>query len=133
MRVDFTTFKRRLKGGRFLYYVRFYNKETRELITTRSSGKTKLKEAYDWAYQQIQEGEIFTATSKQNPLFQTYTENWFLWDKCPFIKKQLVKGKRFSRGHADNRRGMLENHLLPYFGEMKLRDIKVCFNFCFNS
>lgn len=31
----------------------------------------------------------------------------------------------FSRSHADGRRGMLNNHLLPYFRKFKLEDIRV--------
>jgi hypothetical protein len=123
MEMIFNLFKRKGKRGNYIYYVRFWNSETNKIIKTLSSGKFTIKDASRWALEQIQEYNFLKA--KSIPTFQSYTENWFVWDECTFIEKQLAKGKRFSRSHADGRRGILKNHLLPYFGNKKLTDIRV--------
>lgn len=105
-----------------IYYVRFRDPETGERMTAVSSGKTTKKAADKWAIAQLSSGNV-TRKSKHN--FSQYTKNWFVWDECAYIKLMLGKGKRFSRSYADNRRGFLLNHLVPYFGKMKLTEISV--------
>lgn len=120
--MEFTLFKRKGKNGASTYYVRFWDIETGELIKTLSTRKTSFKEATLWALEHI-EGNG-SNEDKNSPTFQDYTNSWFIWNKCPYIKKLLTKGKPFSRSHADGRRGILNNHLLPYFGELELKETK---------
>lgn len=91
-------------------------------MTAVSSGMTTKKATDKWAIAQLSSGNV-SRKSKHN--FSQYTKNWFVWDKCAYIKLLLSKGKRFSPSYADNRRGFLLNHLVPYFGKMKLTEISV--------
>ena len=73
-------------------------------MTAMSSGMTTKKAADKWAIVKLSSGN-FSRKSKHN--FSQYTKNWFVWDKCAYIKLMQGKGKRFSRSYADNRRGFL--------------------------
>ncbi|MGA2765970.1 MAG: phage integrase SAM-like domain-containing protein [Spirochaetia bacterium] len=43
-----------------------------------------------------------------------------MWGECSWIKRQHAKGKGFSRQWAQSLRAMLDNHVLPRFGSMRL-------------
>jgi hypothetical protein len=46
------------------------------------------------------------------------------WDQCTYIQGKLAQGHSISRGDADARRIYLDKHLLPYFRDKKLTNIK---------
>ncbi len=56
-------------------------------------------------------------------LFSIYTQNWFIWGKCPFISAEEKRGRILSRSNADNNRRILEKNLLPSFKNLKLSEI----------
>jgi site-specific recombinase XerD len=57
--------------------------------------------------------------------FRDFTKDMFIWGKCTYIQYLQTKQQRFSRSYADSQRNILEKHLLPYFGDLKLSNIKV--------
>ena len=57
------------------------------------------------------------------PYFEDFTADWFLYDKCPYIRAQLARGKSFSRNNADMQRSNLNKHLMPEFEKLKLDKI----------
>lgn len=122
MYLDFTIYPRDSKAHGKIYYVRFRNPDTGERLSGISSKCNTIKGANKWAIKQLQSG---ISTQKSNLNFSNFTKDWFIWGKCDYIKLMLSKGNRFSRSHADNRRGFLLNHLQPYFGKMKLSEITV--------
>lgn len=119
---QFTIYPRKSKTRGKIYYVRFREPDSGERLSGVSSGQTTKKAANNWAIKQISSGKI---ARKSHLNFSKFTKNWFIWNKCPYIALRLRKGKRFSRSHADGRRRILLKHLIPYFGNMKLSDIKV--------
>ena len=78
--------------------------------------------AQRWALHYLQSGNLNKA-SKQ--LFHNYAKTWYIYWKCPYIKMRLSKGHRFSQGYADCSRSHLEKHIIPYFGDFRLNNIKV--------
>jgi integrase len=52
-----------------------------------------------------------------------YTKTFFVWDECRWIKRQLAKGKRFSKTNAKLRRYHLTNYILPKFGKRSLNSL----------
>jgi integrase len=56
-------------------------------------------------------------------LFSIYTQNWFIWGKCPFILAEERRGRTLSRSNADNNRRILEKHILPSFKNLRLSEI----------
>jgi len=62
--------------------------------------------------------------TREEITFTEYTKDFFVWDKCTWIKRQHATGKSFSRVMARHRRGHLRNYILPVFGERNLADLK---------
>jgi hypothetical protein len=56
--------------------------------------------------------------------FAEFSEGYFIWGSCPWIKRQHAKGRSFSEAMTKTRRGHLVNYLIPSFGTYKLSDIK---------
>ena len=44
--------------------------------------------------------------------FRRYAEPFFVWDRCPHIRRLREEGKSFTRRHARIQRQRLENHIL---------------------
>ncbi len=118
---QYTLYPRKSKLHGKIYYVRFRDPDTGIRLSPKSSGKKTKGAANNWAIQQIKQGKI--KSTKYN--FTTYTANWFIWEKCPYIKLMRSKGKRFNRSYADGKRCILVKHLLPYFGNYDLSKINV--------
>ena len=47
------------------------------------------------------------------PAFCRYAEPFFLWKKCPHVRRLLNEGRSVTRYHARNMRRVLENHVFP--------------------
>ncbi|KPJ86041.1 MAG: hypothetical protein AMS17_13725 [Spirochaetes bacterium DG_61] len=57
--------------------------------------------------------------------FDAFTEHFWGWDRCTYLKWKRLRGDRISRHWALQNRGYLENHLLPAFGKRRLSEISV--------
>ncbi len=55
--------------------------------------------------------------------FRDYAEEFFVWDRCKWIKRQTARGKDVTLPMAKLRRGQLQNYLFPQFGNRNLADI----------
>ncbi len=113
MRHDFTLFRRK---GQKVWYFHFYENDTRK---SRSTGKTLKYEAEEVARDFIDKKK----NPKKGITLSGYTQNFFIWDQCLWIKRQHSKGHRFSIDVAQQRRGHLVNHILPVFGSYLLTDL----------
>ena len=122
MVLDYTLYKRKTKKHRYVYYVRFRDPETVERLSGISSGKTNKGDADRWARNYLASGG---PNRKSSQLFANYAKNWFVWEKCPYIRMLHQKGHSFSHSYANSNRRHLENHILPYFSDKKLKDIRV--------
>jgi len=47
--------------------------------------------------------------------FEEYSKNWWIWDKCTYLKAERARGRELSRSYCDTCRRSLEKHVLPVF------------------
>jgi integrase len=88
-------------------------------MTARSSSQTSRAAAETWALAEIQKGKV-PLTGEGNMTFAQYSRDWFVWDRCPYIKRRLAEGKSIGRSYAEGRRKYIENYILPTFGKRRL-------------
>jgi len=105
--------------GKFIYYVQFYD-EAGNRMTARSSGQTNKGAAENWAIELLRKGIIL---SEKNITFVQYAQDWWIWEKCQYVKGRLTRGASLSRAYVDTMRSYLIKHILPTFGGKKLNKI----------
>ena len=49
--------------------------------------------------------------------FEAYVRDWWIWERCPYIRSRLARGGKISRLYADSQRQRLVKYLLPKFGK----------------
>ena len=117
---DFHLHKRpTTKKNKYIYYVQFIDEAGRRL-TARSSGQTSRAAAERWAVKHLKNG---TATDKRDIPFASFAENFWVWDKCKYLRVQLARGKTLSQRYADEMRSLRNNYRLPFFGKYRMRQI----------
>ncbi len=117
----YTLYKRpATKPGTFTYYVQFRDPNTGKRLAGRSTGQTTKAAAHTWATDQLRKGII---TDKNNISFEAFVKDWWKWDRCSYIKKQLARGVSLSKGYCEGNRRNLQKYILPYFGKIKLRKL----------
>ena len=118
-RDDFTLFPRKLNSGKTVWYYQTYDDEGKR-TTAKSTGQTTKTAAKSYCNLLLKEGKLIPT---KIPNFEDFTEDWFIYDKCPYIRAQLARGKSFSRNNADMQRSNLNKHLMPEFEKLKLDKI----------
>lgn len=111
MRHPYTLFKRKTSKVWYFYY---YEGHTRKAAST---GTTRKYEAEQYAESFLRLGKY------QDITFSEYAKDFFLWDSCPWIKRQHAKGRPFSQATAFHRRGHLKNYLFPKFRNYTLSSL----------
>jgi len=118
MRHEYTLFKRykdaKNKKGVVWFFYYYDDDGTRK---PKSTGKSLKHEAVA-----VVEKFLSQNDSKDRTLNE-YAKTFFVWDECLYIKRQLAKGKRFSKTNATLRRNHLDNYILPQFGKRKLSSL----------
>jgi len=99
--------------------LKFYD-EAGNRLTARSSGQTSRAAVETWAVEQLKRGLV---VQNRRITFEQFAKNWWIWDRCDYIRGQILRGARISRGYADSMRTYLTQHILPYFGSKKLQKI----------
>ncbi len=74
-----------------------------------------------WAQEYLKQGPVPT---QRGFTFAKYANDWWVWDKCPYIKGKLARGKTISKRYAEESRRNLYNHLIPHWRDWKLNNIK---------
>jgi len=75
-------------------------------------------------YEAKQYAETFLKQDRSTEItLQKYAEDFFIWDKCEWIKRQRAKNRAFSQHQAKVRRGHLENYIFPNFGKYHMDKI----------
>jgi integrase len=116
----FSIYKRpTTKKTKHIFYVQFYDDDGNRL-PGRSSGQTSRAAAETWAHEQLKKGLI---SPQKDITFGKYAEQWWIYNKCPYIQGKLARGFELSRVHANDMRSVLTRHILPYFANKKLQKI----------
>ena len=112
MKHKYTLFRRK---GQKVWYFYFYEGHRRISKTT---GKIKKYEAERYIKDFFKEDKVYDIRLKE------YAKEFFLWNKCLWIKRQHAKGRSFTEAVAKSRRGHLENYIFPKFGDKFISLIK---------
>jgi integrase len=107
------------KKNKNIFYVQFYDDDGNRL-PGRSSGQTSRAAAETWVHEQLKKGLI---SPIKDVTFGKYAEQWWVYDKCPYIQGKLARGFEISRVHANDMRSILIRHIFPYFKNKKLQKI----------
>jgi len=111
----FTVFKR--KNSR-IYYAQF-KLPSGQWSAAKSTGETSKGSAERWAIEYLSAGQIVV---KETVTLAEFSKDFFSWE-APWATNKRVTGKRISRHHCQDCAGLLENHILPRLGKMKLTHI----------
>lgn len=111
-----------IKRGKYWYYAIYIN-DKRVYKTT--GQKTKAR-AMEYVLARIDERQESVSTKKNGGAltFSEFARPWWMRDTCLFLRYKEKLGKVYSGKYIDNCRMMMENHLLPAFGKIKMRDIR---------
>ena len=105
----FSLYKRpTAKKGIFIYYVQFRDADG-NYMTAMSTHQSSKSAATNWANEYIKKGFI---PSNRGKIFADYSKDFWLWDKCEYIKAKLARGDRISKGYAEICRRNLVNHIV---------------------
>lgn len=119
-REPFSVFPRTLKSGRIVFYYQTYRQDGSR-TNPRSTGQTTKTAARQWCLNRWKAGTL--VEQKRTLTFRDYTQTWFVYDKCDYIKGKLKRGGSYSRSNAANMRLWLERYILPYFGTKPINEI----------
>ena len=128
-RKKFSLYPRTFKAGKKIWYYRCYD-ENDERTVGRSTGHTSKVKAEWYCEELLKKGQLIPRPKKSysgGMTFEEYSENWWLWDKCQYVRGKLLSSSSqkplISHRHADDSRRILENHILPYFQKYRLTKI----------
>lgn len=112
--------------GKKIYYFWYYPDLNSSKRLVRSTGKDKKWEAKIYVenfLQSLIDKQQENINTKLNITLNEFTADFFIWDKCDWIKSQHGKGKAFDISVAKMRRAHLKNYILPEFGNEVFNNI----------
>jgi integrase len=117
MAKPYSVFKRKRKR---IYYAMFRDENgTRSAAI--STGQSSKAAAERWCIEFLKKGGTLPTGGRLT--FEQFAADWWIYDRCPYIKGRTARGFHISRGYARVRRSYLERYLLPRFGKLRLVSI----------
>jgi len=104
LKKPYSLWKRRLESGRTVVGV------------AKSSGQSTKTAAEAWAIKYLASGQV---ASRENVKFGDFAKDFFAWDG-PYVSSILMRGRQFGRSHATNNQALVDNYLIPVFGNTRL-------------
>ena len=101
-----------------VYYYRTYDCDGNR-TPGRSTGQQTITAAQTYVENLLKKNTLLT---KGELTFGKFSENWFLWDKCSYVKNRR-EGSGIGRTYVEGQRSYLENHILPTFKDLRLSSI----------
>lgn len=117
---DFSVFPRKTSKKTSVYYYRTYDEDGNR-TNPRSTGQTSKSAAKTYCKELQKKGLLIPSKDMS---FESFARGWWEYDTCAYIQGKLARGHSFSRNNANIRRGMVKNHILPYFGYKRLKNIR---------
>ena len=114
---EFGIFPRRSRKTVFYYYWVYEDTGKRKF---RSTGKQDYNEALKYCRSLQIKGQLHQGTSYS---FETYTKDFFDYEKCPHISNRLLRGYTYGKTWARRQRSLLEKIIRPYFKDSDIRSI----------
>jgi integrase len=107
-----------MKSGTVIYYYWAYTGNGRRVY--RSTEAETYEKAVRHCRNLLKTGRL---AAEKSYTFDKYTENFFVYDACPYIKTRLLHGKSYTKGWAQAQRNLLVGRIIPEFGNMDIREI----------
>ena len=107
-----------LRGG-VVWYYRTYDDAGRR-TTARSTGCRTKTAAHAYCRRLLEEGRLIPDRPVR---FAELAQDFWVWDRCPYVKRKRVRGSTIGRRYVQQCRKRLEMHILPAFGSRRLADI----------
>lgn len=114
----FSLYTRKLKNGKPVYYVKFRLPDG-SWSSGKCTGQISKNKAEAYCIDYLQTGGIII---KQNVTLKDFSVNFFDWNGSHATDKR-VRGLRISPRHCLERTDLLNNHLIPVLGNVKLTAI----------
>lgn len=109
-RSSFGVYPRRLKSGKIIYYYWAYE----------STGADTHEKAIRYCRNLLKQGKLI---NDKTHVFSRYTENFFVFEKCPYIRSRILRGKSYTKSWAHAQRNLLIARIIPEFGDKDIREI----------
>ncbi len=120
-----TYYSRKRKGNKKTWYYRIIDDEGDRTsgINTHCSSK---RAAQDFVNAQItKKGPAFWKQKQtKHQTFSEYAKDWWIYERCPYVRGKLKRNKQISRSLCDIRQGYLKRHIIPVFGKRRISSIK---------
>lgn len=120
-REPFTMYLRKLPSGKKVWYYQTYDEKNRR-TNGFSTGKTSKTAARAYCYDLFKNDKLIPE-KKLKLIFKEFAVDWWDWDKCEYLK-YAKKRRKITRRYVHSAQRILDNHILPYFGAMDLREIE---------
>ena len=115
----YTRYSKRRKKK--VYYAQFRDPETVKRLPGICTDKTDKNEAKIWCDEQL---TMRTYLPKAKMKFAEYSDDWFVWGRCEYLQMMIDDDHGCTRRAAESNRSALDLYILPYFGDMRIADIK---------
>ncbi len=121
-REPFTVYPRTLKSGRIVWYYQTYD-DSGKRTTAYSTGQTSKSAARHICRKLLREGKLLPDTGGRIT-FGTYSKDWWDWEKCEYLAYKRTR-RNITKSYANSGQIILRNHILPYFKDMRMEDIRI--------
>jgi len=118
-KAPYTLKKKTLPSGTVVIYYRVYVDGVRKEYSTGCSTKSQ---AHFYCDSLLKKGEL-VPKSRDDLSFAEYAKPWFIPGTCSYLKARELGGAKIGLSHANGQRAILQRHLVPAFGTMKLHSI----------
>ena len=110
------------RGG--IWYVQWLSRQGKRYFkTTGERVQPKLKDRGKRRRWSPQPRSSDRAVRSEAPVLAEYAKDFYRWDASSFIKRQHAKGRGFNRAWANALQSMMEHHVFPTFGKMRMEDL----------
>jgi integrase len=117
-RPSFGVYQRKIKSGKTIYYYWAYLSNGKRIY--RSTGEDTFEKAVKFCHDLLKKGKL---VEEKSLTFSEYSEFFFIYEDCPYIKARLLHGKSYTKGWAKAQRNLLCSRIIPEFGSMDIRAI----------
>jgi integrase len=118
-RQPFGLFLKRLACGTNVFYYWTYDSDGKRRQF--STGLIDKKEAMREVLNRMKDGKLVPI---DKTVLRIWTNNWFVYNDCPYIQSRKLRGFEYSMVHAANKRSMLIRFIWPTFGDRLLDSIQ---------
>ena len=118
-----------------VYYYHYYVDGVR---LARSTGQRSRQAALNVLRHRVATGQLADPARPKAPLappadrssftgdmeFVSYAADFFIWDRCPYVRDKTIRGAHVTKGYVAYMRGLLVNYIMPYFSDFPVKAIR---------